>query len=116
MSNLGMPFRVATVKDRVQTLASFSLRLGQMEEGIEAALCLVRCYQHRVQLKRDTITYYGCRLCRQSVEWLEAREVAAVLDSWMTLPWKQRDGRRYIDGLTFERLLERFESSPTSRG
>jgi hypothetical protein len=62
--------------------------------------CFARCQQHRAQLKRGTITYYGCRVCRQSVEWLEAREVVAVLDSQMTLPWRQRDGRLYVDGLT----------------
>ena len=44
--------------------------------------CLVRCHAHQLRLSgRNSVTFYGCRSCRQSREFMDwPGEVVAVLD------------------------------------
>lgn len=50
--------------------------------------CLTRAGLHYAELKlRPDIPYYGCRVCHQSREGLNASSVQAVLDSRMTGDW-----------------------------
>jgi hypothetical protein len=57
-------------------------RLEATAPRLLCARCLVRCHAHSVGLSwSDRVTYYGCRTCHQSEEWVDwPGEVVAVLD------------------------------------
>ncbi len=56
--------------------------------------CLARCGAHQVRLSwRNSVTYYGCRACHQSREFLDrSGEVVAVLDAAMSDERLERNG------------------------
>jgi hypothetical protein len=56
-------------------------RLAERAANLLCPHCLTRCGSHSVAVSEETkITYYGCRMCGQSLEFLEG-EVVAVLDT-----------------------------------
>jgi hypothetical protein len=78
----------------VQQIAQDTMRLEHQISYLLCKHCLTRCCRHKVGLSPlDTITYYGCRMCSQSQEFVEwAGSVVAVLDDKMTTELSKEDG------------------------
>ncbi|MCP4371457.1 MAG: hypothetical protein GY797_25555 [Deltaproteobacteria bacterium] len=60
-----------------------SKQLKKQAPTLLCPYCLVRCHAHRIQISHlKSITYYGCRVCRQSQEFIQG-QVVVVLDNQM---------------------------------
>ncbi|MCK6629035.1 MAG: zinc-ribbon domain-containing protein [Anaerolineae bacterium] len=93
------------------TAADTTTRLGHQPDSFYCRRCLTRCaaYTGQVTLIK-TVTYYGCRTCRQSRALLEwAGPVVAVLDSGMTEKWVAQAGTVRVNWL-LQRALFDFEA------
>lgn len=71
-----------------------SARLAARASRLLCVRCLVRCGTHKARLSGgSTVTYYGCRACHQSREFLDwSGEVVAVLDAGMSDERRERAG------------------------
>lgn len=70
--------------------------------------CLTRCTAHNIDVTLSkSITYYGCRLCGQSQEFLEwDGEVVAVLDNQMTANKDQENNLMRVNWLNCRVLFD----------
>ncbi|MCP4397866.1 MAG: hypothetical protein GY801_11290 [bacterium] len=84
-------------------------RIGDRASQVVCPSCLTRYKAHKVWLGVFVdllpITYYGCRICGQSREFLEGRLVA-VLDSRMDTERVQQDGTLRVNWLERRALLD----------
>jgi hypothetical protein len=82
-------------------------RLGHQSEHLLCPRCLARCGAHRADLEQFDETYYGCRLCRQSREFIDCPQgVVAVLDSAWTDAQAQSDGLLRVNWLARRALFD----------
>jgi hypothetical protein len=86
-------------------------QLGQKAANLLCSRCLVRCQAHKVNLppllEPSGPTYYGCRICRQSREFLETGDkVIAVLDSQAAKEVTRQNDHLYINWLTQRKLFD----------
>jgi hypothetical protein len=72
-------------------------RLAEQANTLICPSCLRHCAAHEIKLSlTDRLTYYGCRACGQSLEFLPARKaVIAILDTQMTQNYISRDDVLY---------------------
>ena len=107
-----MPALYVTVRDKYHPLRPVVLQLMQdiankttHQLGLRAATlfcphCFTLCAKHEVSLGWwQSLTYYGCRTCHQSREYLTGRPVA-VLDHQMNKTISQQEGLILINWLT----------------
>lgn len=85
-----------------------TLRLKKQAPHLLCTICLVRCGSRSVRLSRRTsVTYYGCRVCDQSREFLEwPGKVVAVLDSTMGEGQGQQNGMLQVNWLRRRSLFD----------
>jgi hypothetical protein len=83
-------------------------RLGPRAEHLICPRCLVRCGAHRADLPQQfDVTYYGCRLCRQSREFIDCPQgVVAVLDAGWADAQAQQDGLLRVNWLARRALFD----------
>ncbi len=83
-------------------------RLGPRTERLICPRCLVRCGVHRADLPMQfDETYYGCRLCYQSREFIDCPNgVVAVLDSGWADAQAQQDGSLRVNWLARRALFD----------
>ncbi len=69
--------------EMLKDIAQATRHLSGRAEQLLCPHCLVRCYAHRADLPwQPDVTYYGCRACHQSQEFIECpRGIVAVLDA-----------------------------------
>ncbi len=74
-------------------------RLGKRRSLLLCPRCFVRCAVHKARSQRwQTITYYGCRHCRQSSEFIDLEgQVIAVLDSKSPMRLSEQAGQVRIN-------------------
>ncbi len=81
-------------------------QLGDRSPQVLCPFCLTRYKARKVLLESSAyITYYGCRICGQSREFLEGR-VVAVLDSRMDTERVQQDGTLRVNWLVRRALFD----------
>lgn len=81
-------------------------RFGERASQVLCSSCLTRYTAHKVLLESlEYISYYGCRTCGQSREFLEGR-VVAVLDSRMDTEQSQQDGTVRVNWLMRQTLFD----------
>jgi hypothetical protein len=73
--------------------------------------CLARCVAHEVSLSAlNSATYYGCRICRQSEEFLDwAGPIVAILDSQSAAETSEEKGALRVNWLVRRALFD-FET------
>lgn len=83
-------------------------RLGYRAFGLACPEHLVRCHPHRQQVSsRSSVTYYGCRACHQSREFLECPEgIVAVLDTGTQEAVAHHGGALRVNWLSFGKLFD----------
>lgn len=83
-------------------------RLEAEAERLLCPACLQRCIAYHLELSLlEQLTYYGCRACGQSREFMATgRGVIALLDRQMTQKYVRQDGFLYINWLL---LRQRFD-------
>jgi RNase P subunit RPR2 len=85
-----------------------TLRLKRQAPRLLCPHHLVRCSAHTVRLsERTAFTYYGCRACGQSREFLEVPgEVVVILDAGMVEERKQQDDTLRVNWLIHRSLFD----------
>ena len=83
-------------------------RLGQHYAQLLCPDCLVRCNPHKVPLQLwHNITYYGCRNCGQSKEFLDfAGLVVVVLDYRTAMAQLEQNGKLYANWFARSKLFD----------
>ncbi len=83
-------------------------RLGLQAEHLICPRCLARCGAHRADLLNQfDVTYYGCRLCHQSREFIDCpKGVVAVLDASWADAQAQQDGSLRVNWLARRALFD----------
>lgn len=73
--------------------------------------CLVRFAKHQIKLSSNkSIEYYGCRICKQSREFLDVeKHMIATLDKNMTAEYAQRNDNLHINWLNRRALNFEFD-------
>ncbi len=75
-------------------------RLAGRANRLLCPRCMARCGEISVNMGDYLLTYYGCRSCGQSREFLEwPGEVAVVLDSRMEAAYRPAEGILWVNGL-----------------
>ncbi|MBE7469209.1 MAG: hypothetical protein HS114_08745 [Anaerolineales bacterium] len=100
------------VRQLMQDIAAdTTTRVGHQPDSFYCRRCLTRCAAHSGQVTLiKTVTYYGCRTCRQSQALLEwPGPVIAVLDSRMTEKWVAQAGTVRVNWLLHRSLFD-FEA------
>ena len=68
--------------------------------------CLLGCIEHTVSLSwRKSLSYYGCRNCHQSREFLQGQAVAVLDQNWSE-GYTQKKGIIAINWLKYRRLFD----------
>jgi len=81
-------------------------RLADQASQLLCPHCFVRCGPHKVNLSWfDSLTYYGCRICRQSRKFLKGH-VVAVLNTHMEKEWFEQDGTLHVNWLARRTLFD----------
>jgi hypothetical protein len=81
-------------------------RLGGQAEHLFCSRCLTCCEARKVRLPWwQSITYYGCRICGQSREFLNGRLIA-VLDSQMETEMFKQNGVLRVNWLAQRKLFD----------
>ncbi len=92
----------AVASQLIKEIAPTTEHLAQQVQTLLCPDCLVRIAAHKVDLgwSKD-ITYYGCRQCQQSKEFLTAQTVVAVLDDQAKVELAQDDQTLRVNALTW---------------
>ncbi len=95
---------VQMLKDIAGATQSLASRAGHLL----CPRCLVRCHVHRANLPlQPDVTYYGCRLCRQSQKFIDCPQgVAAVLDTAWRDEQSRQDDMLRVNWLTCRALFD----------
>ncbi|MEM7349018.1 MAG: hypothetical protein AAF485_32720, partial [Chloroflexota bacterium] len=83
-------------------------RLGERSDQLICPRCWAKCQQHQahtLRLHTFVVTYYGCRICHQSRQFLEGQAVA-VLDSQMPEAYIRQAGQLRINWLQQGKLFD----------
>lgn len=81
-------------------------RLAETKARPLCLRCLARCQAYTISIAFDTpMTYYGCRLCRQSRDIFDG-EAVAVLDAAMTEEWTTQNDQIRINWLARQSLFD----------
>ncbi|MFN8454383.1 MAG: hypothetical protein U0401_06885 [Anaerolineae bacterium] len=109
----------STVKEFIKSIAEkTTLELSQQATQLLCAYCFTECTAHQVKLSwRSSVTYYGCRNCSQSREFLpRPKHVIAVLNTVWTEPYHWQDDTFRVNWLTRRTLFDfdRIEISQAS--
>jgi hypothetical protein len=83
-------------------------RLGPRAAHLLCIDCLSFCAEYTEQVAKKSLTYYGCRTCGQSWEFLVAPQqaVIAVLDAPWTEPYAEADEGLRVNYLQQNRLFD----------
>jgi len=83
-------------------------RLADKAATLACSQCVVRCHAHQIRLSlQKSFTYYGCRVCHQSREFIEfSGEVVAVLDQAWREEQSQQNGLLRVNWLTRRNLFD----------
>ena len=112
-----VPFLHATVKrdSRLEPLCTQLLseiaqettsRLAENASQLFCTYCLTRCVAHKIELNwQHHITYYGCRICGQSREFLK-EEIVMILDSQTVEESLKQDGILKINWFVHKKLFD----------
>ena len=80
--------------------------LADQTSTLLCPFCLTRFGPHEVRLSRlDKLTFYGCRLCRQSCNTLKGQVIAA-LNNQRQAEVVEKNGRLYVNWLTRRALFD----------
>lgn len=86
--------------------ADTAKRLSHRLDRLLCPHCLAHCQAHRAAPSHwQTITYYGCRICNQSRDFLEGQPVA-VLNRQMDPPWLIKADMVQVNWLTYRKLFD----------
>ncbi|MCB0156279.1 MAG: hypothetical protein KDF65_15900, partial [Anaerolineae bacterium] len=67
--------------------------------------CYAKCVEHNIDLSLQRITYYGCRICHQSRELIEA-DAIAILDTNMTQETIHQNGMVMVNWITYRKMFD----------
>lgn len=83
-------------------------RLAHKAENLLCVTCLTRCAAHKFKLSTlETITYYGCRMCQQSRDFMEWEGViVARLDKNMVVEHVYQNNDLHINWFTQDELFD----------
>jgi hypothetical protein len=82
-------------------------RLAHRAGRMICPTCLTCCGPHKASLPGLSVTYYGCRTCQQSREFLDCSEgVTAVLDDRWSEVWQHQDGLLRVNWLICRKLFD----------
>jgi hypothetical protein len=95
------------VTQLLQDIAATTLHLRDRRSQLVCKHCIVHAHAHEVTIPGSkSVIYYGCRVCRQSHEFFQVKQVVAVLDSRMGgEPVEERDILR-VNWLSRRRLFD----------
>ncbi len=70
--------------------------------------CMIYCHHHTIQLPKTSVTFYGCRHCRQSRGFLDVSDkiVVAVLDDQMQVKYTEQPEAIRINWLIHRGLID----------
>ena len=77
--------------------------------------CFTYCSSHKVKYPSVAsffsvkVKYYGCRLCKQSRNFIECARCAAVLDDQMTEEWSVQENKISVNWLAHHKLFDFHE-------
>ena len=83
-------------------------RLAHQAEKLLCVRCLTKCAAHQIKFSNfEIITYYGCRTCQQSRDFIECEgEIIARLDRNMITEQTQQNGDLQINWLMRDKLFD----------
>jgi hypothetical protein len=82
-------------------------RLADFQDSLFCLNCLTCCGPHKLNLGwLHTATYYGCRTCGQSRQFLEGMVAVAVLDNQTTTELSQQHDALYVNWLFRRELFD----------
>ena len=82
-------------------------RFGHCADWVWCLDCLSTFGPHSFEIGDETLTFYGCRLCRQTQHYiLFDGPVIALLDSELTVNQYEEDDMLYINWLKYRRLFD----------
>jgi hypothetical protein len=92
----------------LQTIgAETTQRLQARSSQLLCPQCQVRCAPHPIQVRSVRITYYGCRACGQSRDFLTVTEpITAVLDQMMSTATARHEGSWRVNWLNRRTLFD----------
>jgi hypothetical protein len=84
-----------------------SRRLGGRARQLVCPRCLTSCEEHEISFNWfQAVTYYGCRICGQSRQFLKGDWLVAILDSDLALEKFQQNGILHVNWLERRRLFD----------
>jgi len=98
-----------TAADLIRDIAQGTTeRLASQARRLLCPRCLARYHAHSVRLSwRSRVTYYGCRTCHQSREWIDwPGEVVAVLDAGLAAERTAPDGTLRVNWLRRKAIFD----------
>lgn len=98
------------VTDIAHLSAATQQQLSEKLKRLLCTACLVRFQAYPIDFLTSTdsfaLTYYGCRYCRQSRNFIECDRVVAVLDESMSAPYNLHNGELRVNWLNRRRLFD----------